>query len=124
MTSRWYRPDTITEVKVRLRMHVFIAQVLGAMERLLPSSCPHSLSLCLYGLAQLRCVPGEAWMDAWMAAATQGMGGANSRDLAGMLWALAKLRWVDQHNVASLLTTLPNTSACHQCGPLRGRFGL
>uniref|UniRef100_A0A383WLN5 RAP domain-containing protein n=1 Tax=Tetradesmus obliquus TaxID=3088 RepID=A0A383WLN5_TETOB len=74
------------------------------------------LARLLWGFAELRCWPGQAWMDDWLAAMQQQLGTMHPADLADTVWALARLRYTPpepwmQTLAASITKTLPEFSA-------------
>eukprot|EP00879_Flechtneria_rotunda_P021636 GHRR01022805.1.p1 GENE.GHRR01022805.1~~GHRR01022805.1.p1 ORF type:complete len:346 (+),score=114.54 GHRR01022805.1:734-1771(+) len=80
-------------------------QVVLTHSREIMSSCNGSeLSKVLWGFAELRFWPGQAWMDQWVAAAAQQLQGMAPINMADIIWALARLRYTPPTPLTSKLS--------------------
>ncbi|KAI8471244.1 MAG: cryptococcal mannosyltransferase 1-domain-containing protein [Monoraphidium minutum] len=69
----------------------FARELLPAARRLLPRCSGVQLAQVVWGLAELRLWPGQAWLDDWLAAMEPQLPGLDGPSLADAAWGLARL---------------------------------
>ncbi|KAF8062903.1 Scube1 [Scenedesmus sp. PABB004] len=94
----------------------WLSAALSRSREVLPDASGGELAKLLWGFAELRFWPGQAWMDGWQAAALPQLPGMAPEDLADAAWALGRLRYAPPEPWAAALSAavtaaLPDLSA-------------